>query len=223
MRDSRPRASAIRALPMATGAAVAVALLAAAPLAARADRTGKEVVDQVCIKCHGTGKEGAPRIGDRKAWEARYARGLTSLSQSAIEGVRKMPPHGGNMALTDLELERAITYMVNESGGHWSEPINRAKPPPPRSGKYIVDTICAKCHATGVGGAPRIGDSAEWIRRAKQGFDSLVRSAINGHGGMPSRGGKADLTDTEIQLAVTYMFQHSVATIDYEKGQGKKP
>jgi cytochrome c5 len=33
-----------------------------------------------------------------------------------------------------------------------------------------------------------------------------VRSAISGHGGMPPRGDKADLTDGEIRAAILYMF-----------------
>jgi cytochrome c5 len=59
-------------------------------------------------------------------------------------------------------------------------------------------------------GAPRIGDKDAWIQRAKLGFDSVVRSAINGHGAMPARGGMANLTDPEMRAAVTYMFQTSV-------------
>jgi cytochrome c5 len=64
-----------------------------------------------------------------------------------------------------------------------------------------------------VGGAPRIGDKADWVRRAAPGFDSLVRSAIAGHGGMPPRGGEADLTDDELRQAITYMFQTSVKPV----------
>jgi cytochrome c5 len=51
-----------------------------------------------------------------------------------------------------------------------------------------------------------IGDRAAWLPRMRQGVDSLVRSAINGHGGMPPRGGKADLTDAELRSAIVYMF-----------------
>jgi hypothetical protein len=39
----------------------------------------------------------------------------------------------------------------------------------------------------------------------------MVRSAINGHGGMPPRGGMANLTDPEIRNAVLYMFNQGVA------------
>ncbi len=169
-------------------------------------RTGKEIVDAQCIACHGTGAKGAPKIGDRKAWAKRAAEGLTSLTRTALEGIRQMPPHGGNPNLTDIEIERAITYMVNQSGGHWSEPTDKTSRPVDRSGEQIVRERCATCHQTGEGGAPRIGDRSAWIPRLKQGLDSVVRSAINGHGGMPARGGQADLTDAELRSAIVYMM-----------------
>lgn len=174
------------------------------------ERTGKEVVDAFCFECHGTGAKGAPRIGDAKAWKARAARGLTSLTSSALAGVRKMPPHGGTLQINDLEIKRAITYMVNQSGGRWNEPIDRAAKVAARSGKQIVQAQCVKCHGTGEGGSPRLGDRQAWIKRAAPGLDSLVASAIHGHGAMPSRGGMADLTDAEMRAAVSYMVQTSV-------------
>jgi cytochrome c5 len=178
--------------------------------AAAIDRTGAEVVEGICVNCHGSGAEGAPRIGDARAWEPRAKRGLSSLTDAALAGVRKMPPHGGRLELSDLEISRAIAYMVNKSGGHWTEPIDRLNPPKARTGEAIVNAQCSKCHAEGVGGAPKIGDKDAWVGRARLGFDSVVRSAIAGHGGMPARGGMADLTDAEMRAAVTYMFQTSV-------------
>lgn len=194
--------------PLAVAALISL-LLSTAPQQAAAqgsERNGKDVVDAVCTACHGTGANGAPKIGDKKVWAARAAGGLTGLSQNALSGIRKMPSHGGNPELSDTEIERAITYMVNESGGHWAEPISRTIPAKERSGEQIVRTYCFKCHETGVGGAPKIGDRASWAPRVKLGFDALTRSAINGHGGMPPRGGVANLTDTEIRAAITYMF-----------------
>lgn len=175
-------------------------------LAATGEKTGKQVVESACIACHGTGVNGAPKIGDSKAWSKRATQGLSSLTANALKGIRQMPSHGGNPGLTDLEIERAITYMVNQSGGHWAEPINKEAAATERTGEQIVRAQCAKCHETGVGGAPKIGDRAAWIPRMKQGLDAVVRSAINGHGGMPARGGMANLTDAEMRSAVVYMF-----------------
>ncbi len=186
-------------------------LVASAAIAQTGDRSGKEVVDSLCISCHGTGAGGAPKIGDSKAWAARASRGLTGLTKHALDGIRQMPSHGGNPKLSDAEIERAITYMVNQSGGHWAEPTNKLVKTPDRTGEEIVQAQCIKCHGTGVGGAPRMGDRAAWIQRAKAGLDAVVRSAIKGHGPMPPRGGMADLTDTEMRSAVVYMLNYGAA------------
>lgn len=170
------------------------------------ERSGKEVVDKVCASCHSTGAKGAPKIGDKKAWAPLASRGLTSLTESALKGVREMPAHGGNLTLTDIEIERAIIYMVNRSGRRWSEPVGGVTPAVERKGKQVVEARCADCHQTGKEGAPQIGDQAAWAPRFKRGLDFLVRSAIHGHGAMPPRGGMADLTDSELRGAILYMF-----------------
>jgi cytochrome c5 len=186
--------------------AVAGAGLAGAQATAPVERTGKQVVDALCVSCHGTGHAGAPRIGDDKAWAPLIAKGLTSLSKTAMTGTGSMPSHGGNMKLSDVEVARAITYMVNQSGGRWTEPVSRTAAAPPRSGKQIVESQCTTCHGTGVGGAPKIGDRNAWTPRVSKGLDTVVASAIHGLGAMPPRGGMADLTDVEIRSAVLYMF-----------------
>ena len=170
------------------------------------ERSGKEVVEATCSTCHATGAQGAPKIGNQRAWSKRASQGLTSLTESALKGIRSMPAHGGDSTLSDIEIERAITYMVNQSGGNWAEPVGGLTPAVERKGEQIVKAQCVKCHQTGVGGAPKIGDRDAWIPRLKQGLDLLVRSAINGHGPMPPRGGMADLTDSEIRGAIVYMF-----------------
>jgi cytochrome c5 len=184
--------------------------LAAGPRIAHAQGTelsGKDVVDTVCASCHASGAKGAPRIGDKKAWSKRAAQGLSSLTEHAIHGIRAMPAHGGSPGLTEMEIKRAVTYMVNQSGGKWVEPIDPKAPAAPRSGEAIVKMQCAKCHEAGKGGAPRIGDRDAWIPRLKTGLDNTVRSAMKGHGGMPARGGMADLTDAELRSAVIYLFR----------------
>ena len=174
-------------------------------------RSGKDVVEKVCVACHGTGVNGAPKIGDNKAWSARASKGLTGLTKNALQGIRQMPAHGGQPGLTDLEIERAITYMVNRSGGHWVEPASAKELAAERSGEQVVKAQCVKCHEAGVGGAPKIGDQNAWIPRIKKGVEYLAQSAIRGHGGMPARGGLATLTDTEIRNAIIYMFSPAAA------------
>ena len=205
----------IRALRLDAALIVAIVMLALAVApnafaAASPERSGKEVYDQVCAKCHANGLNGAPKVGDRKAWAPRAEQGLASLTQHALEGIRNMPPHGGSFRLTDIEIQRGISYMVNRSGGQWIEPTSRTVPVADRAGEEIVKSRCVECHGSGKNGAPRIGDRDAWIPRLKPGFDGLVRSAINGHGAMQPRGGMANLTDAEMRSAVTYMVDQSL-------------
>ena len=171
-------------------------------------RSGKDMVDSICAECHGTGKDGAPKIGDTEAWSIRASQGLSGLTLHALQGIRKMPAHGGRPDLSDLEIARAVTYMVNLSGGDWVEPASLEDLTAERSGEQIVKTQCIKCHEEGLEGAPKIGDTEAWVQRIVKhvGIEQLVRSAIRGHGGMPARGDQPDLTDNELQSAVLYMY-----------------
>ena len=42
--------------------------------------------------------DGAPKVGDARAWKKLSDRGLKSLGASALEGVRRMPPPFGGHA-----------------------------------------------------------------------------------------------------------------------------
>jgi cytochrome c5 len=68
--------------------------------------------------------------------------------------------------------------------------------------------VCSACHATGVAGAPKVGDKAAWAPRAAQGIDALTASAIHGKGAMPPKGGSS-ASDAEIKAVVTYMVNAS--------------
>ena len=168
-----------------------------------ADRTGKEVVETTCASCHTSGKDGAPKIGDQAAWSQRASKGLDKLTANAITGVRNMPAHGGQAALSDLEMSRAVGYMV--SGGKAADTNKAYSSPNTRSGEQVVKERCQDCHADGKNGAPKLGDMSAWKPRLTKGVDPLVKSATGGHKGMPARGGMADLSDTEMKAAVEYM------------------
>ena len=187
----------------------ALSALSAVATAQRGDRSGEEVVAEVCGACHFTGVNGAPKIGDNQAWAKRASQGLSVLAGHAITGIRNMPAHGGSPTVSDVEIKRGITYMVNASGGHWIEPLPAGTTAAHRTGEQIYKMQCSKCHETGVSGAPRIGDRAAWIPRLRNGADLLVASAVHGHGAMPARGGLADLSDEEIRDTMFYMFNYS--------------
>lgn len=180
------------------------ALLGAAPTSVlAADRSGLQVVEAVCVKCHGPGTDGAPRIGDTVAWSKRVSEGLAKAADNAITGVRKMPAHGGDTTLTDLEISRAIGYMV--SGGQSTDPAKPYSSSRGKSGEQVVSATCQNCHDVGKDGAPKIGDMAAWRPRLGKGLDALVNSAVKGHRSMPSRGGSEGLSDAELRAAVIYM------------------
>jgi len=68
-------------------------------------------------------------------------------------------------------------------------------------------TACAACHDTGVLNAPKLGDKVGWSARVGKGVDTLYANAINGIGGMPAKGGRADISDDDIKKVVDYMLE----------------
>ena len=77
------------------------------------------------------------------------------------------------------------------------------------AGKVVFNRVCKMCHATGMMGAPKLGDKAAWKNRIAQGMGTLFDHAINGFKGMPAKGGRADLSDAAVKAAVEYMVKGS--------------
>ena len=88
-------------------------------------KSGEDVFKAQCSACHASGALGAPKFGDAGAWGARIAKGYDALLTSALKGKGNMSAQAGG-AFSDLEIGRAIAYMVNNSGGKMAEPA--AKP-----------------------------------------------------------------------------------------------
>jgi cytochrome c5 len=180
-----------------------------------ADRTGEEVVNLACAKCHATGERGAPKIGDSAAWTPRVAKGLATVTQAALKGHGGMPARAGMADLSDVEIKRAIEYMFNSGLVKAAAPASVVAAAPVAAaaapaggkadGKKIYDTTCAACHAAGVAGAPKFGDKAAWAPRLKSGIDVLYASSLKGKAAMPAKGGNASLGDADVKAAVDYM------------------
>lgn len=102
--------------PSACVVGVLLLALAAAPAAGAAPAEGEVVYAGTCQRCHGTGEYGAPRFGDRAAWQPRFQRGMDDLMDHTIDGLRAMPPRGGNDDLTDAQLRSAIVHMLRAAG-----------------------------------------------------------------------------------------------------------
>lgn len=75
----------------------------------------------------------------------------------------------------------------------------------------IYQGRCSTCHDAGIANAPRVGDKAEWTRRAAPGRDALYRSALRGvpNTAMTAKGGFTGLTDAEVRSAVDYMLERA--------------
>ncbi len=75
-------------------------------------------------------------------------------------------------------------------------------------GELIYNNVCAACHGTGAGGAPKL-EAAAWEGRIDKGAEAVLANAINGYTGeaglMPAKGGRTDLTDEQVKAAVDFM------------------
>jgi cytochrome c5 len=82
-----------------------------------------------------------------------------------------------------------------------------------RSGEEIAKSACLACHASGVAGAPKIGDKAAWAPRIGSGLPNMLAVAIKGKGAMPPKGGASDASDYELARAIVYMANQSGGTL----------
>jgi cytochrome c5 len=80
-----------------------------------------------------------------------------------------------------------------------------------QSGEDVYKATCAACHASGAAGAPKTGDAAGWSARLAQGYDTVLKHAIEGLRAMPAKGGNPDLDDVEVARAVVFMANQSGA------------
>ncbi len=80
-----------------------------------------------------------------------------------------------------------------------------------QSGEAVFTAICAACHTSGAAGAPKLGDAAAWAPRIAQGYDTLLKHALEGIRAMPAKGGNPDLDDVEVARAMVHMTNQSGA------------
>lgn len=81
-----------------------------------------------------------------------------------------------------------------------------------QTGDAVYAAVCAACHDSGAAGAPKLGDNASWTQRLSQGYDTLVKHAIEGIRAMPAKGGNPDLDNVEVARAVVYLANKSGAS-----------
>jgi cytochrome c5 len=211
-----------------------------------AGKSGQEVYELVCKKCHETGLVDAPKYGDKASWEPRLAnKDDAKFYQSAHEGLNVMPPRGGDSSLTDEEVNEAVQFMLKAVGvdlpdpqvsttspdSETTEPDSETTPTEPETsepvtqidlaqGEKIYNGLCTTCHQNGLIGSPLFGDKDSWAPRIEKGMDALFTSALQGLGAMPPKGGNVSLPDEEVKSAVAYMVsQVPGVTKEFVMGQ----
>ena len=108
-------------------------------------------------------------------------------------------PAAGSTAMT----EEAIAERLKPVGT--VEFVDANAPKVLKAGLEVYNLACAACHNAGAAGAPKLGDKGQWAARLNQGYDTLVKHAINGINAMPAKGGNPDLDDIEVARAVAHM------------------
>lgn len=173
--------------------------------------TGKKLYNQLCYSCHDTGENGAPIIGYMPDWKERIKLGKAELVQSAIEGKGMMLPKGGGGMRSKAKYASIVDYMLaavqRDDIANSPEMIEQVKRSREISnGLKLYNQLCFSCHNTGELGAPQLGNDADWADRRKQGVDTLVKHAIDGHGLMRSKGGGALESIEGMKSMVRYML-----------------
>ena len=118
--------------------------------------------------------------------------------------VRSTP---GGAAGSDAMSEKAIAERMQPVGFVAVADSGAAKSL--QTGEAVYAAACSACHAAGIAGAPRTGDVAAWAPRFKQGFDLLVKHAVDGFKAMPAKGGNPSLDAIEVARAVAFMGNKS--------------
>jgi cytochrome c5 len=99
-----------------------------------------------------------------------------------------------------VNTEKSVSERIQKVGSVEVRDANRTM----KTGEEVYKAQCSTCHANGLAGSPKFGDTRAWAPRIKTGFDALWNSALKGKNAMGAQGG-GDFDDYEIARAVVYM------------------
>lgn len=71
----------------------------------------------------------------------------------------------------------------------------------------IYKTNCAMCHGTGLAGAPKKGNKADWAPRHAKGMDDMLSKAISGYKAMPPKGNCLKCSEDDIRKTIEFMIE----------------
>jgi len=89
---------------------------------------GRVVFQDKCMRCHESGRKGAPVLGDTDDWKDRLDQPLDTMIRHAQEGHGKMPARG-DQDLTDQDVAAAVAYVVDRARTIAASDLNSLPPP----------------------------------------------------------------------------------------------
>lgn len=118
------------------------------------------------------------------------------------DGKKMQPVDERNDAAIVARIKPVITLadIMDGSPKAQAMPVVAAK-----SAKALYDGACLACHATGVAGAPKLGDATAWELRYANGLEPMLSSAKSGKGAMPPNGGSS-YSEQEMRNVIEFML-----------------
>ncbi len=113
---------------------------------------------------------------------------------------------------TESQASSAVESRIRPLADEGFNLVDANAPRVLQAGAAVYAAVCAACHDSGAAGAPKTGDTGSWSARLGQGYDTLVKHAIEGIRAMPAKGGNPDLDDVEVTRAVVFMANKSGAS-----------
>lgn len=204
------------------------------PNAPKVVLSGEQVFGQVCKTCHEAGLAGAPKMGDAAAWKPRIAQGADTLFKHALLGFTgksgMMPAKGGNPDLADGDVERAVVYIVNHSGGKLAEPampataaaapaaITTAAAAAPPAAAGIMPVAAAGGTSTAAPAAPAAAATPAGKGNGKQTYESTCHVCHGtGIAGAPKFGDKAAWAP-RLAEGIATLHQHALQGFQGKSG-----
>ena len=88
---------------------------------------GRVVFTAKCMRCHESGRKGAPVFGDTTDWAERLEQPLDTMIGHAINGHGRMPARG-DQDISDQDVAAAVAYVVDRTRLIVAEELNTLPP-----------------------------------------------------------------------------------------------
>ncbi len=90
-------------------------------------------------------------------------------------------------------------------------PLSAAAQPPDARQMTLLRNNCAQCHINPATGAPQLGQAGDWQEALARGEDALLRSVVEGRGGMPPLGYCSACSQADFRVLIRVLTQQPSA------------